>query len=331
MAQCKSQKYVGRDIIVEYAIGCGDALPLENEWRPIGAMRAKEFTLEWETTDATAGDSLSSLRENLATFQTLSVSGDGVCKASGTGAAELIELTKHVVNPVSTAGQPLAWIRFTFPDLTFIALMIVSNMSRSAPHDDVVTYSFAASATTSDFGLIVEDTPDADAVDPTSVETIPAALQLMIGEQFALQSIVEPVGVSQAVRYASSAANIAPVGQVSGVVRGLAVGSATITTTSAIDPGVFDTVAVTVVPLPASITVAPNPVTVAESGTQTLTPTVLPAGAPSGVTYTSLNPAVATVSSGGTITGVLAGVTAVRVASVARPGVFVDVPVTVTT
>src|SRR5690606_12677410 len=97
--------------------------------------------------------------ENLATFLTASVSGDGVCKASGNGAAALIALTKHVAKPVLTGGQPNAWFRITFPDLTFTLFCNVTNMSRSAPYDDVVTYSLEAGATASDFGLIVEDTP----------------------------------------------------------------------------------------------------------------------------------------------------------------------------
>lgn len=163
MATCKSQKFTGRVAILEYAIGCGDEKPVEADWKRLGAMRSKELTIEWETTDGTADDSVGSLRENLATFQTLSVSGDGTVKVSGTGSAALIELTKHVVKPEATGGEPVAWIRLTFPDLTFVFFAIVTNMSRSAPYDDVVTYSFEASATASDFGLIVEDTPDPDA------------------------------------------------------------------------------------------------------------------------------------------------------------------------
>lgn len=160
---CNKTKYVGRDVVLEYSIGCGDEMPLAADWKAFGSLRTKEFSLEWESTDATADDSVGALRENLATFQTLSISGDGVCKAGGAGSANLIELTKHVANPAATGGQPVAWVRMTFPDLTFTAFMIVTNMSRSAPHDDVVTFSFEASATASDFGLVVEDTPDPDA------------------------------------------------------------------------------------------------------------------------------------------------------------------------
>lgn len=157
---CNKTKFVGRDVVLEYAIACGDVRPADDDWKRFGSMRTKEFNLEWETTDATADDSVGSLRENLATFQTLGISGDGTLKASGAGADNLIEMTKHVANPLATGGQPVAWMRMTFPDITFTAFMLISNMSRSAPFDDVVTYSLEASATASDFGLILEDTPD---------------------------------------------------------------------------------------------------------------------------------------------------------------------------
>src|SRR5690606_5704026 len=104
MATCKNQKFVGRTAILAYAIGCGDRMPAAADWKRLGAMRAKEQTIEWETTDATADDSIGALRENLATFQTLSVSGDGVLKVAGTGAAALIALTKHVIKPEATGG-----------------------------------------------------------------------------------------------------------------------------------------------------------------------------------------------------------------------------------
>lgn len=156
---CLKTKFTGKSVVLEYFIGCGDALPLEADWKRLGSMRTKEFNLEWESADATADDTVGNLRENIATFQSLSITGDGTLKNSGLGAANLIEMTKHVANPIATSGEPNAWFRMTFPDLTFVAYMMVSNMSRSAPYDDIATYSFEASSTASDFGLIVTDTP----------------------------------------------------------------------------------------------------------------------------------------------------------------------------
>lgn len=327
---CNKTKFTGRDVVLEYFIGCGDTLPLADEWKRLGAMRTKEFSLEWETADGTADDSVGSLRENLATFQTLSMSGDGTLKASGGGSASLLELTKHVANPEATGGQPVLWMRMTFPDVTFIAFMLLTSMSRSAPYDDVATYSLEASATASDFGLIVEDTPDPDAPDPTGVEAVPSALTLTVGEGYDINGVVLPVGAPQGLRFSSSAPGVATVNQLTGLVTSVAPGSATITVSSAADPLVTDTVTVTVIPVVQGISVSPTSVSVEEGATQALTASVQPAGAAAGLTYTSANPLVATVNSSGVITGVEAGTTSVTVASAKRPSVKVTVPVTVT-
>ncbi|RCS70176.1 phage tail tube protein [Vibrio casei] len=155
---CNKTKYTGRDVVLEYVVGCSDTVPVEGDWKRFGSLRTKEFDLSWDTTDATDSDSVGALRENLATFQSLTISGDGTCKISGEAGANLKEVTKHVANPVATDGQPTAWIRMTFPDLTFTAFMLITTMSRSGAYDDVGTYSFEASATSSDSGLVVDDT-----------------------------------------------------------------------------------------------------------------------------------------------------------------------------
>lgn len=245
MATCKSQKYTGRVAVLEYAIGCGDDMPTAAEWKRLGAMRAKELTIEWETNDSTADDSIGALREDIASFQTLSVSGDGTLKASGAGAAALIALTKHVVRPDATGGQPVAWIRLTFPDLTFIFYAIVTNMSRSAPYDDVATYSFEASATASDFGLIVEDTPDPDAEDVASVTVTPATGAIPVGGTVALSTVVAPAGAPQGIVYQSSDTSIATVTQ-AGLVTGVGEGVAEITVRSLADGTKSDIAEITI-------------------------------------------------------------------------------------
>lgn len=242
---CNKIKYVGRDVVLEYAIGCGDTLPATGDWKVFGSLRTKEFNLSWDTTDGTDADSVGALRENLATFQSLSISGDGVCKASGAGAQNLIDLTKHVANPVATDGQPKAWLRMTFPDLTFTALMLISNMSRSAPYDNVVTYSMESSATASDFGLIVEDTPDADAADVVSVTAYPDTLTMAANDTRQLAVAVEPTDAPQGITYESDDVNVATVTQ-NGVVTAIATGSAVITIKSTSNTAITDTVAVTV-------------------------------------------------------------------------------------
>lgn len=326
---CKKLKFTGKDVVVRYAIGCPDQLPLETEWKRMMALRNRGMEITWDTADATDGDSVGALRENIATFQSLSISGDGTVKVSGAGADNHREFTKHIFNPVATDGQPAIWLQFIYPDLTFTAYCLVSTLSRTGAYDDVVTYSFEASATASDYGLIVEDTPDADAPDPASIQLVPDTLSMAVGETFDFQGVVLPVGAPQGLRWTSSAPNVVSVESVTGLATALQDGTATLTAASSVAPGVTDTATVTVIPLPSSISVATPSVTVDEGATSQIVPSVLPAQASQGVTYESLQPAVATVSSTGLITGVNAGSATIRVISAAKPSLVATVLVTV--
>ncbi|OZI57670.1 Ig-like domain-containing protein [Bordetella genomosp. 4] len=246
MAVCKNKKYVGRDVVLEYVIGCGDTLPTPSEWKRLGSMRTKDFSAEWDAADGTADDSIGNLRENLSTFLAFSVSGDGTLVNTGPSGENLKELTKHFFNPVATGGQPNIWTRLTYPDLTFIAYTRMASFGRSAPYDDVATYSIELEATSSDAGLIVEDTPNPDAPAVTSVEVVPSTLSLEIGDTYDIEAVVLPTSATQAVSWASSDVAVATVIASSGVVTGVSAGTATITATSTADSTKTDTCAVTV-------------------------------------------------------------------------------------
>lgn len=333
MAGCKLDGYVGRLVAVEYFLGCGDVDPRDPNiaWAPIGPMTTKGHNLTWETADVTTDQTVGNLRANLATWQTFEISGSGIATPQDGTRSNLSALTKHIANPAAEfSGQPVAWIRLTYPDLTFIAFMLLTTASRDAPTDQPVTFEFAASATTSDFGLIVLDTPDPTAPDPTSVQLVPATLTLNVGASYDFEGIVLPVGAPQDLAWTSSDTAVATVHPVTGLVTGVAPGSATITAASVVDGDVDATAALTVQAVPTSLTVLPASVSIDELDTEQLVPTVLPAGSPQAVTYLSANPAVATVDGSGLVTGVAAGTTSITVASASQPTVTAVVPVTVT-
>lgn len=159
---CVLDKYIGRDVAMEFAIVCGDVDPkgATVNWLPIGALRAKEFTIEWDTVDATADDNKGNTRSSLATFKTFSCSGDGTCKRKDGTQSNQTALYKHVNDPQGTAGQPVAWIRITCPDITVYAYCIITSIGRTMPYDELSTFNFAATATESTYGVMIEDTPD---------------------------------------------------------------------------------------------------------------------------------------------------------------------------
>lgn len=242
---CKLPGYVGRDVLLEVAYACGDVDPDTLTFQALGSLRTKEFGLTWDTADASSDSSVDNLRENLATFKTLAISGDGVSKRStSNGQSPVTILTKHVANPgAAFSNQPVAWVRMTFPDLTFTAYMLITDVSRSASYDDVVTFSFEASAASSDFGLLIEDTPQP--IDVASVDVSPATATIAVSGTEQLTATVLPSGAVQTVTWSSSAPSIATV-SATGLVTGVAAGTATITARSTYDNAKTDTAAITV-------------------------------------------------------------------------------------
>lgn len=156
---CTTDKYVGREVILEVFISCGETMPTESDWKLIGAGRTKSFTGTWDTVDATADDTNGNVRTNLATWLALEISADGVLRRADTADTILVALTKHFFNPVATGGQPIVMARLTYPDITFISAMLMSECSREAPFDDMATWAITMSATDSVVGLVVQDTP----------------------------------------------------------------------------------------------------------------------------------------------------------------------------
>lgn len=245
MAGCKLVKYTGKDVPIYYHIGCGDTLPTDGDWKRLMALRGKEVNISWDTIDATADDSVGALRDNIASYLTFSISGDGTLKNSGTGSAEAKEFTKHIIDPVATAGQPLAWLKIIFPDITITAFMLCATASRSAPYDDLATWSFEASAAPSDFGLIVEDTPDPNAPDVESVSITPATASVAVGSTVQLAAAALPAGSDQRVAWGSGSDGVATVNN-SGLVTGVSAGTATITISSYETPSITSTATITV-------------------------------------------------------------------------------------
>lgn len=233
--ECKQLKFAGKSVIMEYAYGCGDAIPEAGDWKRLGAMTTKELTISYDTIDVTADDSVGGIRENMASFMTATISGDGRVKNT----PDMIELLQFYVAP--PGGQPNLWLRLTYPDVTFKMFAILNNFSRSAPFDDSVTYSLEAMATASDFGLIVEATPQP--VPPTGV-TITGANTVAEGATITLTAAVAPAGASQSVTWDVDDADVATV--VGGVVTGVSAGPAVITAKSVVDPSKTATHTVTV-------------------------------------------------------------------------------------
>lgn len=238
---CASSKFVGKSVLAEFALACGDVDPNTLTFLPLGAARNKSLTMSADTVDATADDSAGSFRDTLITYKTFEVSVDGVtARDDGTTVNQQLLFDHFVTDP-----QPYVWIRLTGPINTVIGFCVLTEFSQEFPYDDVATYSMTASATSRPGGLasvIVEDTPIAI----SSVNVTPATATVAIGNVTNLDHNIVPAAANQAVTWGTSAPLIATVNS-SGRVTGVSAGTATITATSVIDPGKTDTCVVTVV------------------------------------------------------------------------------------
>ena len=151
-----------------------------------------------------------------------------------------------------------------------------------------------------------------------NISVTPATVSLGTGQTQALQATVQiDAGLPTTVTWRTSAATIATVSAV-GVVSGVAQGTATITAVSVGDTTIRGTATVTIVPVVRAVTVTPTTASLFINGTQPLTATVTAdVGAVATTTWRSSNPAAATVSATGLVTGVAHGSTTITVLSTA--------------
>lgn len=237
---CASDKFVGKSVLAEFALACGDVDPLTLTWLPLGAARNKSKTMSADTVDATADDSVGSFRDTLITYKTFELSIDGVTKRDdGTTSNQQL-----LANHFETDPQPYVWMRLTGPINTTTAFCVLTEFSEEYPYDEVATYSMTASATSRPGGLasvITTATP----IPVTAVSVTPATATVAVGNVTNLAAAVLPNAAVQAVTWVSATPATATV-SASGVVTGVAAGSVVITATSVSDPTKSDTSTVTV-------------------------------------------------------------------------------------
>ena len=153
---------------------------------------------------------------------------------------------------------------------------------------------------------------------PTAIDVTASAASIAIGQTSQLSITYTPNDTNvKNVTYSSSNTSIATVSS-TGLVTGVAQGSATITATAEAESGtVTDTISITVTPVAVtSVSLSSNSETVKEGKTVTLTHTVYPTNATNkNVTWSSSDTSVATVSSG-VVTGISAGTATITVTTV---------------
>ena len=231
---------------------------------------------------------------------------------------------------------------------------LVANVSGDAGANQAVTWRSgnSAVATVSSSGLVTGVAPGTAMItavsvadttrQSTSIVTVRSAPQVTVspstatvepGEQVQLAAAVQAdAGVSTAVTWRTSSAATATV-SASGLVTGVANGTATITAVSVADTSRRASATVTVNTLPSvrSVSVSPSAVNLQSGQTVQLVPNVTVSnGASTAVTYRSDNPSVATVNFSGLVTALANGSATVTVTSSADPTRSATATITVT-
>lgn len=153
---CEARTGTGKDAILEYVIACLDKLPSDEDWKVFGAVRTKGVTNAGNTVDTTADDTKGRYGESIVTTYTKEYTIDGIIRKTGPSAQGFAEIYAHWNNPEATGDQPVMWIRFTDPTGVETAPVVITSIDKSAPTDDVMTYSMGFSVTGSEVGVVFE-------------------------------------------------------------------------------------------------------------------------------------------------------------------------------
>lgn len=137
--------FVGRDVLVEFAIADENASIGSLTYSTLGMMRGKSMKTSWDTVDTTADDSPAFTKTNLVTFKAVEFSGDGVTYTDALYNQKTLK--GHVVSPGSgTGNQPKVWLKMTDSvDGSFYeGPFIVSEWADERPYADAATWSITA-------------------------------------------------------------------------------------------------------------------------------------------------------------------------------------------
>lgn len=136
--------FVGRDVVVEFAIADETVALASLSWNLLGMMRGKTMSTSWDDTDTTADNSPSYTKTQLVTFKMVEFSGDGVSYADTAYNQNM--LRAHVISPgAGTLNQPKAWLRVTDPDgKVYTGPFLITKWEDSRSYDNAATWSLSA-------------------------------------------------------------------------------------------------------------------------------------------------------------------------------------------
>ncbi|MGC1059416.1 Ig-like domain-containing protein [Pantoea agglomerans] len=216
----------GRAIVLEVADGCADAVPQESEWKALAAGTSKGFDFSPNSVTSDADDTQGYV-ENIVTNADFTISFEGeVRKNDKIDQYSVFRLIKYFNTEIQAARQPTIWVRMEFGAVTFQGYMLINALSSDGGTNDIITFSteFKVAAANT---IEVLDTDDA--VPATGVTVTPATTSVVVGATRQLTGTVLPTDATdKSGTWTTSDATKATVSS-TGLVTGVAAGTATIT------------------------------------------------------------------------------------------------------
>lgn len=139
--------YTGQEVAFEISYDQSKTV-VPTDFVRVGAVRNKEFGVEWEDVDATADDSDGGFREYLATFKSFPVTLSGVSRVEESKNQK--DMETFVLNPPN--NTPRGWAKFTRPLgdgtlRTYAFPCMFTSYKLTAGYDTVVEWNCDAKAT----------------------------------------------------------------------------------------------------------------------------------------------------------------------------------------
>ena len=219
-------KLFSRAIVLEVADGCADTVPQESEWKALAAGTSKGFDFSPNSVTSDADDTKGYV-ENIVTNADFTISFEGEVRRNDKldqyGVGRLI---KYFNTEIQAARQPTLWVRMEFGPVTFMGYMLINALSSDGGTNDIITFSTEFKVAAADTIQVVDTD---DSVPATGVTVTPATTSVVVGATRQLNGTVLPADATdKSGTWTTSDATKATVSS-TGLVTGVAAGTATIT------------------------------------------------------------------------------------------------------
>lgn len=219
-------KLFGRAIVLEVADGCPDQVPQESEWKALAAGTSKGFDFSPNTVTSDADDTKGYV-ENIVTNSDFTISFEGEVRRNdkldqyGFG-----RYTIYYNTEIQAARQPTLWVRMEHGPVTFIGYMVITALSSDGGTNDIIPFSTEFKVSDASTVQVI---PTDDSVPATGVTVTPATTTVVVSATRQLTGTVLPADATdKSGTWTTSDATKATVSS-TGLVTGVAAGTATIT------------------------------------------------------------------------------------------------------